>query len=208
MSVLFAVSSIVVLLPLRCPTAIRGGVISVVINSVDRVSRGWSFTHVIIKRLKTISPLLANGYVPFPVSEIIAVIMVMASLYHANPYLIFFLFAWKDSLAMATGCSSATREISGSYVFLKATKAFTQPNWFTFFRDKVLYFKSPKSLTRKINYVLATAREFISGSIYLTFGDVFHVTTGALAEKIRMFFSCAKESDYFTKPYFFSNYVY
>lgn len=60
-----------------------------VVNSINRMLRGWPFTHIIQEGLKAIYPTLANIHPARSVLFVCLLIWVQASTFHACPYLIF-----------------------------------------------------------------------------------------------------------------------
>jgi len=76
------------LLRVGSPPAILRRVVTVIINSVDTVLRGWSFTHVGIKVSKIIPPVADGNSFP-TVRWILLIIPIITSASHVSPMVIF-----------------------------------------------------------------------------------------------------------------------
>lgn len=76
----------------RSPSAIFGGVITIIVDSVDGVFRGRLLTHICKKIIKTRStpPPIADSYTPTPVSFICVNIRIITASYHLTPNVIHF----------------------------------------------------------------------------------------------------------------------
>lgn len=77
------------LLPLCCPSAVARFVIAVIVNTVNRVFRGWFRSHILVKGEKGIAPTVADGNAATSVITVPRIIDVCASLDHASPSAMF-----------------------------------------------------------------------------------------------------------------------
>lgn len=81
-------AGIVGLLFCGCPTAILGRIRTIVVDSVNRQSRLWPWSHISIESCKVGAPSLAHDNTAFSIVVIRSMIGVVAARFHADPYLI------------------------------------------------------------------------------------------------------------------------
>ncbi len=85
-----AIRSLISMLLSRCrPSAIFWRVVTIIINSINRIFRGWSLSHISKKVLKRINPALTDSYSASTVIFILINIFIVASLFYTNPDFIF-----------------------------------------------------------------------------------------------------------------------
>lgn len=74
---------------LRCPTTIRGFVIAIVVNTINRVLRRWFTSHIGEKINKVFSPSVAYGNSPASISFISCCLWISAAMNYSYPCFIF-----------------------------------------------------------------------------------------------------------------------
>ena len=74
---------------LSSPLTIFRRVISVIVNSINRMLRSRAFTHVSVKTFKRSEPAIANPNTPKTISRILFMFQACCSFYHISPISIF-----------------------------------------------------------------------------------------------------------------------
>lgn len=67
------------------PPAILGRVALLIVDAVNRVLQGWTFTHILEERLKGISPFQAHRNAAGSVLVVVAVVLIITTLDHISP---------------------------------------------------------------------------------------------------------------------------
>lgn len=97
---------------LHCsPSAIRRFVVPVVVHSFNRQSSRFS-PHVIKEKLERLSPSLADSYSPVAVVLIVLILLVVASIFHARPCLIFWTGDGSSFVTVAQGSKALPMQAS------------------------------------------------------------------------------------------------
>lgn len=68
------------------PSAIAWLIVSIIVNSINRVFSTWPWANICFKFLKAVSPLVANRDSSGTVANICRMIFVVASTFHPLPY--------------------------------------------------------------------------------------------------------------------------
>jgi len=102
------------------PSTIGWFVISIIINTINRISLGWSAAHICNKILKTFQPALTYLNASSAIARIFGIMRISAPLFHTRPNTPF----WPRTHAVKIGAfKSILTEHGGSAFALKATAA-------------------------------------------------------------------------------------
>jgi hypothetical protein len=83
------ISGVSSLLFTRGPSAIIGRIVTIIINSINRIFAGQSFPHIGIKVFKGVSPAITNSNTSSTITRIIRIIRIGTTIDKSSPYSIF-----------------------------------------------------------------------------------------------------------------------
>ena len=80
---------VVCLLSRACPSAVLWRIRTIVVNAVNRIARAWARSHISIEGGEVRFPAVTHNNSAPAIVVICAMIRIVASGFHANPYLVF-----------------------------------------------------------------------------------------------------------------------
>lgn len=118
------------------PTTVFRGVITLIVNALDRITRCWHISHIIVEMLEGTTPTVANRYATSAIAFVVICLLFVATFFHSLPDYVNRCaghavssppFGRRFSAKATTTAAVAKAKIVLTNVFLGSTVAVTKP---------------------------------------------------------------------------------